>query len=408
MKKMFLRISLMACIGLVFTVGYLLASFGMPLRNFDAKAESSGSRTVAITSNVPLLNDQSIRIRIVRPNNALPTEHFGEHKGENALDVAVGTVISIVGRSDRFLAFDAFAYPGGLDFPAGAPGAIPLPNGGTRTSELRFRVTAGTSPINIEVKFAERIVDFALSISGRTGGIDFDPEGNTIGGGLVKELGDSVDVTINGNTETYDEDHAFEFKPLQELNSITFNGIPGYRFDDMSIKLRFPDGNVRYQRFSPAIDDQGNERIDDNNPPKVTYHFDQVFDAAFFDQYLSLNAEIIVVIELTKLHTLRIEFPSEATEAMVEDIAVYRISPDEDIDDPSAGVLIDDLATDNFFESGYGFRIEVTPKAHHEFLGFDVPHPDAQDDLTEARRMHDSMSVTLHLRQKTYTMNSTY
>lgn len=351
MKRIFLRITLLACIGLIFSVGLIFTAFGANVQNPKLYA-ADPSHVVTIESNVTLLNNDLIRTRVVSPG-LTPAEYTGAQ----SFDIVQGSVISIFTRSDSSFDFQNITTEGLLSGEIEFQSAL----------ELRFAVNRN---IKITVNFNERIVSEKLLISGLNGNLDV-------------PLGNTVRLSINDTEIAYGES-AVHIEKFQTLNSITFDGIAGYRLDDISIKLKFPHLGNRFESFAYKHQQvEGSSR---------TFIFDQVFNTDFFNYYLSVNSEIIIVLNLTKLYGLNVVVPNQG----MGSYTVHKILPDMTLEAVN-------LSENNYFDSGTKFKITAVPKAHHTFQGFDrAPLSGNTLDIT----LLDNRTVNLHFSENTYQLIS--
>jgi len=382
MRKMFMRISLIACIGLVFVIGGMLSVFYAPLATQVAQASAvMHTLTVQVKdtdgNTIGLLNDELLRIRIISPGFATkPVEHLGALTNHN---VERGSFISVIGRSDKFMMFQEFVTSGVTEDPSlPQPPAPEFP-----ASEFRFKI-GGTSVIT--AVFKENNIDYALTISARAGAINKDT--GHIGGGVDVPLGNSVRVSVDGTDQPYNPSSVLGFIPMQTLDHITFNGLAGYKFESISIKLKNPNGDIRYEKFEPIRTEAGGTR----------YVFGQELDVIFFDQYLSLSSEIIIIIELTKLFKLDVAFAG-ASESMGT-VTLVRIRGG------SRQSL--DHTVSNYLEPDDRFEITATTHdAFHEFAGFDRDRSPSSNALVDQRLLDDKI-ITVNFRAKLYGMDSDF
>lgn len=350
MKKVFLRIALLACIGLIFSLG-LVFGFGVNVQSLTLYA-ADPSHVVSIESDVTLLNNDLVRTRVVSPG-----QDPVEYTGVQSFNIVQGSVISVFARSDSSFEFQDFTTEGLLS------GDIKFQS----TSELRFTVNRN---IRISVNFNERIINERLIISGLNGNLDV-------------PLGNTVRLSINGAEITYGE-NAIPIEKFQTLDSITFDGIPGYRFDDVSIKLKFPYLGNRFESF-----EYKQKQVSGSSQ---TFIFDQVFNTDFFNYYLSVNSEIVIVFNLTRLHGLNVVVPNQG----MGSYTVQKVL--------TGGALEEvNLSENHFFDSGTEFKITAVPKAYHTFHGFDrAPFLGNTLDIT----LLDNRTVNLHFSENTYQLIS--
>jgi hypothetical protein len=391
MRKMFLKITLIACLGLVFAFSGLIASLGMPVRGVIASASTPETVTITVQTNMPQVNadlKELIIIRVVCTDGTfIPYTLFGA----SAHTVQKDATISIVGASNSF-----FEWTG-----TSSPGITPDDGADVGDTEFRFVITQNRT---VTVNFEERIGSFSLSVSGRAGRDDV-------------ALGSSVSVAL-GNPATYvplvGGARAFELQDV--LYGIRFGGIPGYVLDGMSIRL---PGSGVYSRFEFDADED--EWSGAHGSP-ITYRFGleydagdnpffvgQVLDTAYLAQVLN-GSEIIIILELTRLHRLDIVLPP-LSEGMGT-YSVTRLVPafgqeilgGTDFNESQVASRVPvNLATNRHFADGTWVEITATPNPFHVFRRFD----NIQDSATVRRyQLLDDRVVTLNFRVETFELSS--
>jgi len=381
MRKMFMRISLIACIGLVFTIGGMLSFFAAPIQNQVARA-SGGAVTHTLTvrsvdgdgNPVSLPSDELIRIRVVDPDITVkPDEIFGNITGRS---VVSGSTISIIGGEDPVMEFIEF------DMANSTIEGSQITPVDRLSFERRFVISGNSTIIMV---FEEIGIPYAISISARNGGND-----------ITDQLGNSVRVSLDGNDQLYNPNSIFRFAPMQTLDSITVGNIPGYEFSSFSIKLKTPVGDIRFEEFSPVRTEAGGTR----------HVFEQVLDTSFFAQYLSLSSEIIIEIEFARLYKLEVDFAG-ASETMGS-VTLYKFKVSDPKGDriPIAGTrqLLDHTVS-NYFEADEDYEITATAKdSFHVFAGFDRDRNPSSN--VQVRGLSDDKIITVNFRAKLYGMDS--
>ena len=366
MKKTFFWVTFLICIGVISSVGCAMISDRNPI--IYATGGENGYTVEINIGDITLLNNNLIRIRLISPElNSIPEEHLGV---QSFTDVAEGTIISITAKSDSLFEFNQFNHDIVED--------DIMVDGSD--SELRFVVN---DDITVEVVFSENSFDRTLIISGLEGIED-----------VVLE--NSVRFSINGVSKNYEDYVAtgISIAPGQTLDYIAFDGIDGYRLDDILIKPKGFD----YQSFNlssaktnkeymlnPA---PGNEEslvyVDGNS---ITYLYDSLFDTIFFDEFLSESSKILIVINLVKQCKLDFVYSADMGYPEVYEFIKGKPEPVTDIN--------------KYFELGIELQIKAVAKDFHTFNGFG-----RSTDKVLTFNIYDNRTINLNFNANTYQIDS--
>jgi len=347
MKKMFWKMTLMACIGLIFAVGCMLVTFGPSAQ--ERTAEASTPHSVTIATSDPRIEAEQLTIIVIYPAEShlgvAPDRLFGP---QTIAGLPTNTEVIVIAES-----CDTFEFKG---FTGGETGTA---------HEITHTVTATTT---ITANFSLRVPSINLIIEGREGRNDV-------------ALGNSVRLSIDNEAEDriYNEATGLPLHLMQRINSITFTAIQGHGFHRFMIRTKGGDLEELYR------------------DSEATAPVNIVVDSWFINRHMIMNSddepEIHIIIELVKLHNLSIEASS-----LSEGMGTFTVEVD--------GVEVDWTNPANrYFESDTDVLITAIPNLFHRFVRFDaIPNPLLE--LTRTYTLNDDTVVTLHFREMTYEMDS--
>lgn len=389
MRKTFLRLTLLACIGAIFSIGLVLVSVS---KNSVVNAGSGGASdvyTVDInTGNVNLLTNELIITKVINPVvNSEPKEYLGV---KNLTDVEEGTVINITAKSDSLFVFKKFVH-----YLEDAEIADSVDGTG---SELRFVVERN---ISIELVFVENSISPKLIISGLCGveevdlknsirvSIDDNPGNDPVGD---DETPVSEKDGIDGVVRNY-KDYALtgiSIKPGQELEYIAFDGLEGYKFKDVLIK---PKGSDYHSFKLSSLTDNANSDRKEINGNTITYFYYKIFNTIFFDEYLSNESEILLVINFEKTCKVTFVYSTEMANQPIVDEQL------------PGGTWNNNVDINKFFDVGTKIRVTAKAKDYNTFTGFDRTKVE-DTGITQIFDIFDTRTINLHFKANTYKIQS--